>query len=191
MMPNRIRLKQHSALKHGAYSALAVLPGENRAEFEKLHRDLIAEYSASGPLELHCIAELAHLVWREQNLLTFRVAKLAREPFICKERLVAPYSEVTRDREEIEAAQCAATVKAEQEEARQELGELYALVAVGEVATISYLKNELTLRERLGEMIERCIKRLLHVKGLKSISTISASPPVRRRLSAPPGTQAD
>ena len=33
--------RKHPALKHGAYSAIAVLPGENRAEFEKLRRDLI------------------------------------------------------------------------------------------------------------------------------------------------------
>jgi hypothetical protein len=75
-MPHRIRLKQHPALKHGAYSALAVLPGEDRAEFEKLHRDLIAEYSASGPLEHHYVAELARFIWRLQNLGTLRVANL-------------------------------------------------------------------------------------------------------------------
>jgi hypothetical protein len=35
--------KRHPALKHGAYSATAVLPGENPAKFEELHQALIAE----------------------------------------------------------------------------------------------------------------------------------------------------
>ena len=39
------------ALKHGAYSATSVLPGESRAAFEKLHRNLKAEWSPSGALE--------------------------------------------------------------------------------------------------------------------------------------------
>ena len=36
------------ALKHGAYPATAVLPGESRAASEKLHPGLIAEYAPSG-----------------------------------------------------------------------------------------------------------------------------------------------
>jgi hypothetical protein len=110
MMPNRVKL-MHPALKHGAYSALAVLPGEDRAEFEKLHRALIAEYSPSGPLEHHYVAELARLIWRLQNLATLRVAKLAREPFICTEGFTSRYSEISPDLAEVQAAQCAAMVK--------------------------------------------------------------------------------
>jgi hypothetical protein len=32
----------HSALKHGAYSGTCLLPGEDPAEFKKLHQDLVA-----------------------------------------------------------------------------------------------------------------------------------------------------
>jgi hypothetical protein len=179
----RIKLL-HPALKHGAYSALSLLPGEDRAEFEKLHQGLIAEYSPSGPLENHYVAELARLIWRHEHISIFRVAKLARQPFICEEKFTSGYHETSRDLEEIQAAQCASTVKAEDDEARQELGDLYGLVAAGEVATISYLGGELNFRERLGEMIERCIKRLLHAKALKSISAPAASAPTRH-LSTP------
>ena len=35
--------KSHPALKHGGYAAMAVLPGERAAEFEKLHQAVIAE----------------------------------------------------------------------------------------------------------------------------------------------------
>lgn len=76
-MVARVKLT-HPALRHGAYSSLAVLPGEDRAEFEKKHRQLIAEYSISGPLEHHYALVLARLIWRAENLPTFAVAKTAR-----------------------------------------------------------------------------------------------------------------
>ena len=175
-MVTRVKLT-HPALKHGGYSSLAVLPGEDRAEFEKKHRQLIAEYSPSGPLEDHLILVLARLMWREENLSTFAVAKTAREPFMWAARSEVTYIRAPGD-EEFEAAQCAAAVKAEEEGARKQLGELYPLVAIGEVATIPHLTRELHLRERLNEMIAKCIKQLILAKGLKSISPI-------RSLSAP------
>ena len=47
-----IRVKKlFPALKHGAYSATGLLPGEDRAAFEKLHRDLQAELRPDGPFE--------------------------------------------------------------------------------------------------------------------------------------------
>ena len=56
----RIKLKNPGALRHGGYSANAVLGGEDRAEFEELHRDLISEFSPDGALE-HRTEKLAYL----------------------------------------------------------------------------------------------------------------------------------
>src|SRR5262249_32203121 len=39
------------ALKHGAYSKAALLPGEDPAAFDDLHRDLIAEFTPHGRME--------------------------------------------------------------------------------------------------------------------------------------------
>ena len=72
------RIRRHPALKHGAYSATAVLPGESRAEFEKLHRDLIAEYAPSGVSEDNIVTNMARFIWRNQNLLTLRISERAR-----------------------------------------------------------------------------------------------------------------
>jgi hypothetical protein len=74
-----VRFKKiHPALKHAAYSATTILPGEDRAAFEKLHRDLIAEFKPFGASEESIIAKLAHRLWRSQNLAIFRIAELAR-----------------------------------------------------------------------------------------------------------------
>ena len=74
-----IRVKKvDPALKHAGYSATALLPGENPATFEKLHRDLIAELKPNGRLEDDIVATIARLVWRKQNLSTFRIAEPAQ-----------------------------------------------------------------------------------------------------------------
>ena len=41
------------------------------AEFEKLHRDLIAEFTPNGPFENDIVATVARVLWRKQNLETF------------------------------------------------------------------------------------------------------------------------
>src|SRR4051794_38402872 len=60
--------KTHPALKHAAYSSTTLLPGEDKAAFEKLHRDLIAELVPVGALEEGIVADIASLLWRKQNL---------------------------------------------------------------------------------------------------------------------------
>src|SRR5262249_42994031 len=67
--------KRPPALKHGAFSSKAVLPGENPAEFEKLYQALIAELMPTGALEEDIVAHIARLVWRKQNLATFSLAE--------------------------------------------------------------------------------------------------------------------
>ena len=71
--------KLPSALKHAAYSAMTLLPGEDPAEFEKLHKDLISDLAPDGPLEEDVVATIARLLWRKQNLQSFRVAQHAKE----------------------------------------------------------------------------------------------------------------
>lgn len=71
----------HSAVKHGAYSATAVLPGESQAEFEELHRELISELCPSGAIEDDAVANIARLMWRKKNLRTLSTAELAQERY--------------------------------------------------------------------------------------------------------------
>jgi hypothetical protein len=73
--------------------------------------------------------------------------------------------------------------QAAEAQAREELGENYALVELGEGATLEGLANELAIQERLDAAIDRCLKRLLFVRGLKSIAIQPDSTP-RQRLSA-------
>jgi hypothetical protein len=172
-----IRVKKvHPALKHAGYAATALLPGENPAAFEKLHRDLIVELKPDGALEDDIVATIARLVWRKQNLATFRIAERARN--LCarftSERLPDPFSLSVIDPAAHEDATTAA-----RDQARKELGDAYALIEVGDAATVDRLLEDLEIEERLDARIEKCLKRLLALRGLKSISTVYPSASAR------------
>ena len=160
------------ALKHGVYAGMALLPGEDPDEFEKLHKRLIEDLAPVGPLEEEIVANMAHLIWRRQNLSSYRLAGLAKQGISNIHYELVPRNEYfvslgqdSRDPEEVKAAE-----KSADEKAQKELGRFYDLAKLGDVATIDYLQNELSLIDRLDGMIDRCIKRLLLVRGLKSIS---------------------
>jgi hypothetical protein len=176
----------HPALKHGVYSGTALLPGEDPGEFEKLRKRLIADVAPAGPLEEDIVANMARLMWRRQNLSTYRLAGLAKQRIsVIHHELIPrnnydPLSLDSRDPEEVKAAE-----KAADEKARKELGRFLELAKLGEVATIDYLQNELSLIDRLDSMIDRCVKRLLMVRGLKSLSSsTSTAPSEPKRIAA-------
>jgi hypothetical protein len=67
-----------SALKHGGFAGTTILPGEDKAAFNKLHHDLIAELAPRGPLEVDIVMTIARLVWRKQNLRIYHLVEEAR-----------------------------------------------------------------------------------------------------------------
>jgi hypothetical protein len=191
--------KTHPALKHGGYSATTILPGEDVAAFEKLHRDLIAELSPKGVLEEDIVAEIAHLMWRKQNLAICGRAERARErreairsqraADALAERKAANsgLSERLRYALELSPAEREAAAQAADELARAELGEDYELAKIAEIATVDRLSRDLAVQDRLDAMIDKCLKRLLFVRGLKSLPAASAPPQPTQQPSALPG----
>jgi hypothetical protein len=65
-------------------------------------------------------------------------------------------------------------------EARKELGDKYELIEIGAIATLDHLMKEIAVEDRLDVMIDRCMKRLLLSRGLKSLAPAAriASPPL-------------
>ena len=61
--------KLHAAFKHGAFSATAILPGEDPAALKELHQKLIAELAPVGALEDDIVLTITRLVWRKKKIL--------------------------------------------------------------------------------------------------------------------------
>jgi hypothetical protein len=170
------------ALKHGAYAATSVLPGESQADLEKLHRNIIAELAPSGVLEDDIVMTIAHLVWRKQNLGVLRISELAQRLWAeapeIGEKAVALKNflrEVSQENlvimEEKLRANC---------QALENLGDTFELVEIGDAATFDGLKKELDVKERLDAAIARCLKQLLLVRGVKSLSEAPPSASLKR-----------
>jgi hypothetical protein len=57
-----------NAWKHGGYSNLGVLPGEDPKEFDDFHQALIEEWEPSGSTECDTVLSLAKSMWRKGRL---------------------------------------------------------------------------------------------------------------------------
>ncbi len=170
--------KLHPALKHAGYSATTLLPGEDPAAFEKLHRALIHEFAPVGTLEEEIVTDMARLTWRKQNLATFRIAQLAQKRHHEINAEKVPTLDLFADDEDVLALQEARRegYRAAKEQAQQELGDTYELIDIGEPATIKGLMD-VDIKERLDSLISKCLKQLLMVRGVKSLSAASSSVP--------------
>ncbi len=168
--------KLPNATKHGAYCKSALLPGESASDLKRLHLDLIDEYNPQGASEYHIVADLARLIWRKENLTTYDLAKDARK-WADKIRSSAD-PEMTfvmpgdkRTREQVQVARQAA-----EKAAREQLSKYWDLIEIGEVATTDHLLKELSVIERLDGLIEKCLKELLMVRGVKSMTIHHPTP---------------
>jgi hypothetical protein len=169
--------KFRAALKHGAFSATAILPGEDPAALKELHQKLIAELTPVGALEDHIVWTIARLVWRKEHLATLRIGELVLEH---ESRIQAQKSQFELlEMEKYSAERREATMQAAEDQARKDLGANYELVEIGEVATVDRLLQDLAVEERVDAMIDKCLKRLLFLRGLKSLRPVSSSAPLQ------------
>lgn len=57
-----------NAMQHGLLSRYAVLPWEDREEYQGLLAALVAEHAPQGATEAHLVEELAGIIWRKRHL---------------------------------------------------------------------------------------------------------------------------
>ena len=183
-MSNRID-RLHPAVKHGAYSATDVLPGESRAAFEKLHRDLIAEYAPSGVHEQHIVRNMEHLIWRQQNLATLRISEFGQRHWSEAPEIgakVEMYKNRVSNLSQEDMEIVIGNIRA-MSQIVENLGDAFELVEIGGAATFDGLTKELAIQERLDAAINRCLKQLLMVRGVKSVT--AAPPSAAKRITGP------
>jgi hypothetical protein len=165
-------MKIPTALKHGAYSGMTVLPGEDPAAFRKLREGLCVEFRPAGPLEEDIVETIVRLTRRKQNLLTYGMAAKARSlraSIEAKYDFRSPMPLLVPDPRTPE--QIKVDHLAEEREVQSVLGDVaLELAELGDIVSFDRLLQDLSLIDRLDGMIERCVKRLLMVRGVKSLA---------------------
>jgi hypothetical protein len=175
-MKEQFKIKKPSALKHGGYSATNVLPGEDPVEFDKLRRGLFEELNPHGTFEKAIVSDIARFVWRKQNLNIIRSMQQSFRPVtVIEYRIVDPKNpgETAIVREKMPSDQDRQSIAVEPPSDHPERIE---------PPSSDSLMEELSIQERLDAMIDRSLRRLLFVRGLKSISPPASLP--RSRQSA-------
>jgi hypothetical protein len=61
-------MARFNAVQHGVLSRYAVLPWEDRSEYQALLDALVTEHAPDGPTEGHLVEELAGIIWRKRRL---------------------------------------------------------------------------------------------------------------------------
>ena len=69
---------KYNALKHGIFSAVIVLKGESRAEYDALLNGMRDSWQPQGMLEEALVEKLATLLWRQKRFLQAEGAEIAR-----------------------------------------------------------------------------------------------------------------
>ncbi len=182
-----------SALKHGIFSGIGLLPTENSAKFRKFKKQIFAELGLVGPSEEDIGDKIVCLQWRLKNLFTYELAKRAKqrhrsiyaqfdppqyEPYMLAPLIDPDYHEPEPPSPE----ELAARRKAADERAKAELGDAIELVELGDVVTYEFLQKQLAILEQLEGNITRAYKKLLYVRGIKSMSSSTAAVSSQLRL---------
>ncbi|NJA05013.1 hypothetical protein HC024_04575 [Methylococcaceae bacterium WWC4] len=69
---------RYNAMTHGILSKHAVLPHEDKVEFNNLLSALKAEHQPAGMTEMHLVEELATILWRKRRVLLAEGASINR-----------------------------------------------------------------------------------------------------------------
>ena len=145
--------------------------GEDRQKFKKLYADLVVKYRPDGPLEEDAIFDIAHLIFRKQNLERNRRASISlrvqqKVAGFTGSKLVAQ----TANREKEEPFPTGLT---------EHLAIAYIEATTGLENRVSLegLLRNLAVEERLQTMIDRCFRRYAMLKTFEAVTkTIDAKP---------------
>jgi hypothetical protein len=79
--PTTKRHRSKNALVHGVFARDILMPWDSREDFEKLHRDLKAEFSPHGRAEEETVLDLAMAHWHKHTLWRMWQVAILKDPF--------------------------------------------------------------------------------------------------------------
>jgi hypothetical protein len=167
-----------NALKHGAFSEVLILPGEDSAAFEELKRRLFAEYNVSGCSEEKTMTSIAKAIWQLQRLGLYEYVQHLRARGSDPESFANGKNPITEGIKSFMAKHgipddsSSDVPTAPVQPAEKTNDEL--LLELGDLVTLDHLDKELDVENKLLVKIDRLFKRFFQLKAMKSL----ASPPL-------------
>jgi hypothetical protein len=180
--------KMPSALSHGAYSSMAILRGENPEQYNRLFMGLVDEYMPEGTTELEAVMSLANMYWRKwriQKAVSAQIIRWRMDPNhpIYDKSLDPLHAKAQCERLKKLLEDSAKCSEAGSKEQKMELDALIeefgatmsndhvlyptAIAEQAYVLECDLFKKELDQLERIEASIDRLIKRIYQIKGMK------------------------
>lgn len=182
------------AFKHGIYSKTAVLPEDDAAGFEKLRNALIVEWEPQGAVEKDIVNTLARLCHRKNNLAPYLVAKMRVSQIEAKNSafdLCLAVEASFRPEELVPQSMRQQTplvlARSDWKPNDKKPASSAPGITIESLARFEYFETELAFIDRIDGMIQRCLKNLLLVRGVKSVSSPSNSNTNILKISGPSG----
>jgi hypothetical protein len=162
-----------NALKHGAFSELLILPGEDPAAFEELKRSLFEEYNVSGRSEESTMKSIAKAMWQLQRLGVYEHVQYLRTrargstPQSNGRNLMAESLKEFMTKRGISFHDEPEIPTVPVQPAEKSNDEL--LLELGNLVTLDHLDKELDVENKLQTKIDRLFKRFFQIRAMKSL----------------------
>ncbi len=190
-----------NALKHGAFSEVLILLGEDPAAFEKLKQRLFAEYNVSGCSEESTMTSIAKTIWQLGRLgiyehVQFLRAQGSSSPY--PGGLKNPISDsISKFLAAKGLTDTSAKAPAEEVPPKEKTTD-ERLLELGDFVSLGHLDKELDVENKLMAKLDRLLKRFFHIKAMKPmvglgepLAPAMASAPVLELTAAEASTSPD
>lgn len=163
-----------NALKHGAFSEVLILPGEDPAAYEKLKKSLFADYNVSGCSEESTMTSIAKAMWQLQRLGVYEHVQFLRAgrgpkssgelKNSMKEAIENFMIKIGRSIPEDSLPDVSTVPVPPEEKSKDEL-----LLELGDLVTLDHLDKELEVENKLMAKLDRLFKRFFQIKAMKPL----------------------
>ena len=162
-----------NALKHGAFSEILILPGENQEEFDKLKDELFEEYKPSGVSEQRAMMAIAKALWQERRLTLYQYVQRARAGLeVGHKRDPYAMEKAIAKARRIEFVPPVETPRSAAQLIDDELLQL------GKLLTLDQLNKELDVEAKMQAKIDKLFKRFFQIRAMKQITAVAEAKPV-------------
>ena len=162
-----------NSLKHGAFSEVLILPGEDPAAFEELKQRLFVEYNVSGCSEESTMTSIARTMWQLQRLRVYEHVQYLRaqgsNPTSANGwKFDNPIRKFLAEHGMSDPDDTSAKAPAEEAPPKEKTTD-ERLLELGDFVSLGHLDKELEVENKLMAKLDRLLKRFFQIKAMKPL----------------------